>query len=69
LMDSFIIHNGQIAPLKEVHLSPGQVGLLMGWGVFTTLRLYRGLPFAFERHWKRMARDAERLQLTVDYSE
>lgn len=41
----------------------------MGWGVFTTLRLYRGLPFAFERHWKRMARDAERLQLSVEYSE
>jgi branched-chain amino acid aminotransferase len=68
-MDSLIFHNGRIVPLKEVHLSPGQVGLLTGWGVFTTLRLYRGLPFAFERHWKRMARDAERLQLSMQYSE
>jgi branched-chain amino acid aminotransferase len=68
-MDSLIFHNGRIVPLKEVRLSPGQVGLLTGWGVFTTLRLYRGLPFAFERHWKRMARDAERLQLSMQYSE
>jgi branched-chain amino acid aminotransferase len=68
-MDSLIFHNGRIAPLREVRLSPGQVGLLMGWGVFTTLRVYRGLPFAFERHWKRMARDAERLQLSMEYAE
>lgn len=68
-MDSLIYHNGRIVPLKDVHLSPGQVGLLMGWGVFTTLRVYRGLPFAFERHWKRMVRDAERLQLPVEYGE
>ena len=68
-MDSLIFHNGRIVPLKEVHLSPGQVGLLTGWGVFTTLRVYRGLPFAFERHWRRIARDAERLQLSMQFTE
>lgn len=68
-MDPLIFHNGRIAPLKEVHLSPGQVGLLMGWGVFTTLRIYRGIPFAFERHWKRMMRDEERLQVSMIYEE
>ena len=56
-MDPLIVHNHRIVPLKEAQLSPGQVGLLMGWGVFTTLRIYRGLPFAFERHWKRLVRD------------
>jgi branched-chain amino acid aminotransferase len=66
-MDSLIVHNGRIVPLEEVHLSPGQVGLLMGWGVFTTLRIYRGIPFAFERHWARMTRDAERLEVTIPY--
>ncbi len=68
-MDSIIYHNGRVVPLEEVRLSPGQVGLLMGWGVFTTLRIYGGLPFAFERHWKRMARDAKRLQLSMEYDE
>ena len=41
----------------------------MGWGVFTTLRLYRGIPLAFERHWARMARDAVRLEVDLPYQE
>jgi branched-chain amino acid aminotransferase len=66
-MDSLIYHNDRIAPLTEVHLSPGQTGLLMGWGVFTTLRIYRGVPFAFERHWARILRDAERLEIEMPF--
>ncbi len=68
-MDSLIFHNDRIVPLAEAHLSPGQVGLLTGWGVFTTLRIYRGVPFAFERHWARMARDAERLEIPMPYKQ
>jgi branched-chain amino acid aminotransferase len=66
-MDSQIYHNDRIIPLEEAHLSPGQMGLLMGWGVFTTLRIYGGVPFAFDRHWTRMTRDAERLGIALDY--
>jgi branched-chain amino acid aminotransferase len=64
-MDPLIFHNRGILPLKEARLSPGQMGLFTGWGVFTTLRLYRGLPFAFDRHWARLARDASRLGIRV----
>ena len=66
-MDSLIYHNDRIIPLAEARLSPGQMGLLMGWGVFTTLRIYQGVPFAFDRHWERMAHDAERLGIALDY--
>ena len=66
-MDSLIYHNDRIIPLAEARLSPGQMGLLMGWGVFTTLRIYQGVPFAFDRHWHRMAHDAERLGIALDY--
>ena len=65
-MDSLIYHNDRIEPLTESRLSPGQMGLLMGWGVFTTLRIYEGVPFAFDRHWQRMAHDAERWAWTWD---
>src|SRR5262249_52677476 len=34
------------------------VGLLSGWGVFSTLRIADGVLFAFERHWARLTRDA-----------
>lgn len=67
LMDDLIFHNDRVLPLSETHLSPGQVGLLSGWGVFTTLRIYDGRPFAFERHWSRMSRDAARLGVPFPY--
>ena len=66
-MDSLIYHNDRIVPLTKARLSPGQMGLLMGWGVFTTLRIYQGIPFAFDRHWERMVRDAERLGIALEY--
>jgi branched-chain amino acid aminotransferase len=66
-MDSLIYHNNRIIPLAEARLSPGQMGLLMGWGVFTTLRIYEGVPFAFDRHWERMSRDATRLGIALPY--
>jgi branched-chain amino acid aminotransferase len=68
-MDSLIYHNDRIIPLTEARLSPGQMGLLMGWGVFTTLRIYNGVPFAFDRHWERMVRDSERLGIALEYRE
>ncbi|HLY59263.1 MAG TPA: aminotransferase class IV [Terriglobia bacterium] len=68
-MDRLIYHNDRILPLEEARLSPGQVGLLTGWGVFTTLRVYQGLPFAFERHWARMKRDALLLGVPLCYEE
>lgn len=67
-MDPLIFHNDRIIAATEARLAPGQVGLLTGWGVFTTLRLYRGEPFAFERHWARMSRDAERLSVTLSHT-
>ena len=55
-----VFHNNRLLPVEEVRLSPGQAGLLSGWGLFTTIRIIEGIPFAFERHWQRLARDAER---------
>ncbi|MGH9398071.1 MAG: aminotransferase class IV [Terriglobia bacterium] len=68
-MDNLIVHNKKIVPLDDVRLSPGQAGLLLGWGVFTTLRLYHGAPFEFKSHWNRMARDAARLNIRLGITE
>ena len=68
-MDTLIFHNGRILSLSEARLSPGQMGLLMGWGVFTTLRVYGGKPFTFDRHWARMSHDAERLGMKLGYEQ
>jgi len=46
-------------------LSPGQVGLLAGWGVFSTLHVAGGILFAWERHWARMTKDAALLRVPL----
>lgn len=60
-----MLHNGKVRPAAEAMLSPGQVGLLAGWGVFSTLRVQAGVLFEYERHWARMAYDAERMHVPM----
>ncbi len=62
-MHRLILHNDQIHESSAKVLSVGQVGLLAGWGVFSTIRVCRGVLFAFERHWERMRRDATALRV------
>jgi branched-chain amino acid aminotransferase len=57
-MHRFLLHNEEIREAAETNLAAGQVGLLAGWGVFSTLRVYDGVMFAWELHWERMKRDA-----------
>jgi len=58
VLHRFILHNDRIQEASAETLAAGQVGLLAGWGVFSTLRIAEGVPFAFERHWARIQRDA-----------
>jgi len=57
-MHRFILHNDEICDASATVLCPGQVGVLAGWGVFSTLKVNGGVLFAFERHWARMTKDA-----------
>lgn len=64
-MHRFLFYNGEIRDTSERFLSPGQTGLVNGWGVFSTLRIYDGVPFAWERHWPRMCHDAARMRVPM----
>jgi branched-chain amino acid aminotransferase len=46
-------------------VSPFDHGLVTGDGVFETLRVYRGQPFARRRHLRRLARSAAGLRLAL----
>ena len=46
-------------------MSPFDHGLLVGDGVFETLRVYGGVPFAWRRHVERLEHSARALGLTV----
>jgi branched-chain amino acid aminotransferase len=65
VLHRFILHNGQIREASDTVLSAGQVGLLSGWGIFTTMKVVQGIPFAFERHWARLTRDAQTLHVDL----
>jgi branched-chain amino acid aminotransferase len=61
----FISHNGKFREANEAALFAGQMGLLSGWGIFSTLRVVDGALFAWERHWARMTRDAQLLNVAM----
>jgi branched-chain amino acid aminotransferase len=56
---------GELLPEEEARISPFDHGLLTGDGVFETLRVYGGVPFAWTRHLQRLARSAEGLGLAL----
>ena len=68
MIHRLIFHNDRIVPVDEARLSPGQAGLLNGWGLFTTTRIFQCEAFAYERHWRRLEKDAALTRLPLNYS-
>jgi branched-chain amino acid aminotransferase len=68
VIHSNIFHNDTLLPIEDVRLSAGQAGLLSGWGIFTTIRISRGEAFAYERHWRRLEKDAATIRLPMPYT-
>jgi branched-chain amino acid aminotransferase len=67
-MHRYLLHNDQILDSGDRGLSPGQVGLLTGWGVFSTIRVADGVMFAWERHWARLQSDARKMRVPLPAS-
>ena len=57
--------NGALVPLEDAAVSPLDHGLVVGDGVFETLRVYRGVPFAWTRHLDRLHASAGGLGLAA----
>ena len=55
--------DGQVLPAEEARVSAFDHALLTGDGVFETLRVYRGTPFAARRHLERLRRSADGMGL------
>src|SRR5262245_18575558 len=62
-MHRFLLHNDDIRDTSDLSISAGQTGFLTGWGVFSTIRIYDGVMFAFERHFERMQHDAQKMRV------
>jgi branched-chain amino acid aminotransferase len=63
-----VFHNDEVKPVEKTRWSPGQAGLICGWGLFTTVRIVRGEAFAYERHWRRLEKDAALTRLPMTYT-
>jgi branched-chain amino acid aminotransferase len=67
-MDRLIYHNDRLMEVVDARVAPTLAGVLYGWGLFTTMRVYGGRVFAFDPHWERLLKSAEkaRVPLGVD---
>ena len=57
--------DGALRDEAEACVSPFDHGLLTGDGVFETLRVYRGEPYCWTRHYERLARSASGMGLAI----
>ncbi len=55
--------DGALVAVADARISPFDHGILVGDGVFETLRVYDGVPFAWRRHHERLVHSATGLGL------
>jgi branched-chain amino acid aminotransferase len=61
--------NGRITGEEEAVISVFDHGFLYGEGIYETFRTYRGRPFLYGRHLRRMRRSAELIALTLPFTD
>jgi branched-chain amino acid aminotransferase len=61
--------NGKLLPSDEAFVSPFDHGFTVGDGVFETLKVVDGVPFALTRHLRRLRRSADVLGIVIDRSD
>ncbi|HTL87245.1 MAG TPA: aminotransferase class IV [Acidimicrobiia bacterium] len=64
-MSEFAWVDGALVPLADARVSVLDHGLVVGDGVFETLRVYDGVPFAWRRHLARLQASATGLGLAL----
>ena len=68
-MSEIVYLNGSLIPRSQAKVSALDYGFLYGFGLFETMRAYKGQVFRLESHLSRLARSAELLRLPVGTAE
>ena len=58
--------DGEIMPASEATIPVTDEGLIRGDGAFEVIRVYDGVPYAFDAHLARLKRTGDNLRLPVD---
>jgi len=61
--------NGEMLDAAEARLAASSAGVLLGWGIFTTLGIWGGRAFAVKRHIVRLRRDAAAVDVPIAFSD
>lgn len=67
-MSDFIAINGKMIPADDAAISPFDRGLLLGDGLFETMRAYHGHVLYFDRHWERLIHSALQSAISIPLS-
>ena len=67
-MQEVVFLNGKFILPQEARVSPLDPGFFYGWGLFETMRSYKGNIVYFSRHLERLKKSAELLGLIIPYS-
>jgi branched-chain amino acid aminotransferase len=62
-MHKFVSFNNQVFEVADITISPISSAALYGKGVFTTIAIHCGKPFLWEKHWRRLTDNANRIGL------
>jgi branched-subunit amino acid aminotransferase/4-amino-4-deoxychorismate lyase len=58
--------NGQFLSPTQAKIEITDRGFLLSDGIFETMRIYQGKPFALKEHFERLSKSAETLELPCD---
>ena len=64
-MHNAIHFNGAIGPATHANIPALSPAVLYGKGVFTTIAVYDGTPFLWEKHWRRLTHDGKVLGIDL----
>lgn len=65
VMKKYCHFNGKITTLDKVKISPYDIGMLRGYGVFDVMCTQNGKAFLLDEHWKRFQNSAKELGLKI----
>lgn len=68
-MGEIVYLNGRLVQRKKASISALDYGFLYGFGLFETMRAYKGRVFRLDKHLKRLATSAKALGLSIDEME
>lgn len=64
-MHDLVSFNGELIAAAKAFVTAASSSGLYGKGIFTTIAVYKGKPFIWEKHWKRLKNNAASLNIDL----